>query len=86
MEQIKEASLGKLVTAKVLGICTSMIYLHFEKHQNNNKKSFLYPLKHSNKIDAKYITQEKFLCILSSCTLMRLLPQSEIPSYVLQSH
>lgn len=65
-----------------------MIYLYLQKHQNNNnnKKPFFIPPKHSNKIYAKYITQEKFPCIPSSCTLMSLLPQSEIPSYVLQSH
>lgn len=38
VEQIKEASLGKLVSAKVFGICTSMIYLYSQKHQNWGEK------------------------------------------------
>lgn len=90
MEQIKGAPLGKLVSAKVFGICTSMIYLYLQKHQkqkkNPEKPAFLYSAQHSNKTYAKYITKEKFPCIPSSCTLMSLLLQSKIPRYVLQSH
>lgn len=41
VEQIKEASLGKLVSAKVFGICTSTIYLYLQKHQNNNNRKSL---------------------------------------------